>query len=85
MQNPVDIVLEKSGIRELNPVQKLALENGLLDKKAFVVSAPTASGKTLIAEIAMLKTVLEERKKAVYIVPLRALANEKYEEFKEKY
>jgi helicase len=50
----------------------------------MVVAAPTASGKTLIAEIAMLKGVLTG-KKALYIVPLKALASEKYNEFKEKY
>jgi len=77
-------VLELSGFDKLNPVQRLALDSGLLDGKSLVVAAPTASGKTLIAEMAALETI-KSGKKVVYIVPLRALASEKYEEFKERY
>ncbi len=77
-------VLELSGFDKLNPVQEAAARAGLLDGKNFVVAAPTASGKTVIAEIAALSTI-KKGKKVIYIVPLRALANEKYEEFKEKY
>lgn len=77
-------VLELSGFDSLNPVQRLAVESGLLEGRSLVVSAPTASGKTLIAEIAALEAI-KSGKKAIYIVPLRALASEKYEEFKERY
>ncbi len=48
----------------------------------MVLAVPTASGKTLVAELAMTKNVLEKSGKALYLVPLRALASEKYEEFK---
>jgi len=48
----------------------------------LVVSAPTASGKTLIAELAIVKRVVEEKAKALYLTPLRALAYEKWLEFK---
>ena len=42
--------LKESGIEKLNPVQEKAIDAGLLDlKNSFVISAPTASGKTLIA------------------------------------
>jgi helicase len=83
--NPaVEKVLEKSGFKDLNPVQKEALKKGLLDKGSMVIAAPTASGKTLIAEMAALD-VIKHNQKVVYIVPLRALATEKYHEFKEKY
>lgn len=78
------MVLEKSGFSELNPVQLKAIGAGLLDKTNMVIAAPTASGKTLIAEIAALDTIKANRK-VVYIVPLRALATEKYNEFREKY
>lgn len=80
----VERVLELSGFDKLNPVQDAALSAGLLEGKSLVVAAPTASGKTLVAEMAALKTI-KEGKKVVYIVPLRALASEKYEEFKKKY
>ena len=46
------------------------------------MAAPTASGKTLIAELVMLKNIFENRGKAIYLVPLRAIASEKYKEFK---
>lgn len=71
-----------SGITQLNPPQRASIEAGLLDGRNIVVASPTASGKTLIAELAFLKCVLERRKKALYIVPLKALASEKYEDFK---
>ncbi len=84
-EDVVSRVLESSGLQKLNPVQKKALDKGLLSRKNMVVCAPTASGKTLIAEIAALDAVLNRKKKTLYIVPLRALASEKYEEFREKY
>ncbi len=77
--------LKLSGLTKFNPVQQESIKAGILKGENLVVSAPTASGKTLIAEMAMLRCVLEAKKKAVYIVPLRALASEKYEAFKEKY
>ena len=51
----------------------------------MLVCTPTASGKTLIAELAALKSIIEEKGKAVYIVPLKALASEKYKDFKKRY
>ncbi|MFH1445220.1 MAG: DEAD/DEAH box helicase [Nanoarchaeota archaeon] len=80
----VQKVLDLSGIASLNPVQKKALDMGLLDDGNMVVAAPTASGKTLVAEFAALDAI-KKNKKVVYIVPLKALATEKFEEFKEKY
>ena len=76
---------EKRGIVELTPPQALSVEYGLLEGKDFVVAAPTASGKTLIAEMAMLRSVMRSRKKAIYVAPMRALVSEKYHEFKEAY
>ena len=84
MDETIQKALELSGLKGLNPVQEMAVENGLLKGKNMVIAAPTASGKTLVAEIAMLKTI-KEGKRAVYIVPLKALASEKYEEFRQKY
>ncbi len=57
----------------------------MLKGKNLLVCTPTASGKTLIAELAGVKSILEGKGKTVYIVPLKALANEKYKDFKRKY
>ncbi|MDE1824861.1 MAG: DEAD/DEAH box helicase [Candidatus Micrarchaeota archaeon] len=73
------------GIVGLTPPQELAVDAGLLTGASLVVSSPTASGKTLIAEMAIIRSVLGLRKKAVYIAPMRALVGEKYEEFKAAY
>ena len=75
-----------ANIKELNPVQISAVKAGLLNlKDSFVVAAPTASGKTLLAELISVKAILEKHCKVIYVVPLRALASEKYERFKACY
>lgn len=72
----------QSGIQELYPPQAETVKKGLLDGKSMLAAIPTASGKTLLAEMAMLKSIAVGGK-AIYIVPLRALASEKYERFLE--
>ncbi len=74
-------IVEDQGIRELYPPQVEAIEAGVLDGENVVASVPTASGKTLMAVLAMLSAI-ERGGKALYIVPLRALASEKREEFR---
>ncbi|NHN46164.1 ATP-dependent DNA helicase [Halostella sp. JP-L12] len=74
--------LRDQGIEELYPPQAEAVEAGVTDGESVVASVPTASGKTLIAELAMLSAV-KRGGKALYIVPLRALASEKKAEFEE--
>ena len=75
-------VLIKSGIVKLYPPQEEAIKAGALEGKNLVLASPTASGKTLVAELCALKHVLERNGKVIYLTPLRALANEKFEEFK---
>ena len=72
----------RNGIAELYPPQEEAINAGVLNCKNLVLASPTASGKTLIAELTGLKHVLERNGKVIYLSPLRALANEKFEEFK---
>lgn len=72
-------------INELRPAQEKAIKLGLFEGKSLLVCTPTASGKTLIAELAAVKTILDHNLKAVYIVPLKALGNEKFRNFKERY
>ncbi|MCD6434078.1 MAG: DEAD/DEAH box helicase, partial [Candidatus Diapherotrites archaeon] len=79
-----EIVLKANGYVELNKLQKEIIERNLIDR-SLVVSAPTASGKTLIAELFILNTFFNKRKKAIYICPLRALASEHFRDFKRKY
>lgn len=77
-------ILDKE-IKTLRPAQEKSIKNGLLEGKNLLVCTPTASGKTLIAELAALNSILEGKGKAIYIVPLKALASEKYKDFKKKY
>jgi len=71
------------GIRELYPPQAACIEAGLLEGKNLLISIPTASGKTLLAEMAMWSQIAQGGK-CLYIVPLRALASEKFEEFQKR-
>jgi len=73
--------LKNEGYSELYPPQKDSIDAGLLDGQNILVSAPTASGKTLIAIIAMINYLSNKRGKVVYLSPLRALAAEKFLEF----
>src|SRR3989338_568693 len=77
-------ILEKE-ITSLRPAQEKAVKKGLLEGKNLLICTPTASGKTLIGELAALKSILEGKGKAIYIVPLKALASEKYKDFRKRY
>ncbi|MEY7849222.1 ATP-dependent DNA helicase [Natrarchaeobius sp. A-rgal3] len=70
----------QEGVEELYPPQAEAVEAGATDGENLVAAVPTASGKTMIAALAMLSAI-ERGGKALYIVPLRALASEKKAEF----
>ncbi|MFA5266902.1 MAG: ATP-dependent DNA helicase [Methanoregula sp.] len=72
-----------SGIAELYPPQAACIQTGMLEGRNLLVSIPTASGKTLIAEMAM-HTHIAKKGKCLYIVPLKALASEKFDEFAHK-
>ena len=73
--------LESEGLDQLYPPQEDAIRAGVLEGKNLVLASPTASGKTLVAELSILKHVLERQGKAIYLAPLRALASEKFKEF----
>jgi helicase len=74
--------LKSQGFAKLYPPQADSVKSGLLDGKSILVSAPTASGKTLIAMLAMMSYLSENKGKVIYLSPLRALAAEKFTEFK---
>lgn len=69
------------GVQKLYPPQEAAVEP-VLSGRNVVLAIPTASGKTLVAYLAILHRFLTTTApgKALYIVPLRALASEKFEE-----
>ena len=75
-------ILIRNGFSTLYPPQEEAIKARALEGQNLVLASPTASGKTLIAELCALKRVLEKNGKVLYLSPLRALANEKFDEFK---
>ena len=76
-------LLAADGYEELYPPQAAAVKAGLLGGRSVLVSAPTASGKTLVATLSMMAHLSARRPgKIVYLSPLRALASEKLAEFK---
>jgi len=64
---------------DLTPIQEKAIKADLLGGKSLLICAPTASGKTLIATMAMVNNL--PKGKVIYLVPLKALANEKFKEY----
>ena len=74
--------LKSEGFEKLYPPQADSVKSGLLDGTSILVSAPTASGKTLIAMLAILSYLSKNNGKIIYLSPLRALAAEKFTEFK---
>ncbi len=85
LPNEIIESLRERGIEKLTPPQELSIKAGLLDMKSIVVASPTASGKTLVAEIGCANSIIAKSKKAVYIAPMRALVKEKYDEFRRAY
>ena len=68
--------LNAEGFVELHPPQAEAIPLAL-EGKNLVAAIPTASGKSLIGYVPALKTIVTNRRKVLYIVPLKALASEK--------
>lgn len=69
-------------IKKFNPAQKAVIESGYLeDKSNYIISIPTASGKTVLGILPALKTILNGGK-SVYAAPLLSIQNEKVKEFK---
>lgn len=66
--------------KHLTPIQDKAIVAGLLNGTSLLICAPTASGKTLVATMALANTL--GKGKALYIVPLKALAKEKFNEYR---
>ena len=74
-------ILREHEISELYPPQAEALPY-VLKGENTILSIPTASGKSLVAYLAIVNRLMHEGGKALYVVPLKALAREKYEELR---
>lgn len=69
----------------LNALQISAVnEKGIFNGNSLMVVAPTSAGKTFVGELAALKAVADG-KKAVFLLPYKALVNEKFEDFSNLY
>src|ERR1700716_539305 len=63
---------------QVEAIEKLDSNNGVL------VSAPTSSGKTVVADYCNFRA-LKDGRKAIYTTPLKALSNQKYHDFVQEY
>jgi len=78
-------VLKSKYDAELLPIQERAFRDHLILRGGnFLISAVTSAGKTLIGEILALHYGSRGRR-AIYLVPMKALAEEKFEQFHEDY
>lgn len=75
-------ILEINSYSSLNPVQEKASK---YIGENTIICSPTASGKTTIFELYLLDTIINRRKKVVYISPLKALTSEHYFETRRKF
>ncbi|MGC9104310.1 MAG: DEAD/DEAH box helicase [Candidatus Methanodesulfokora sp.] len=79
LEDHVREIVSSWGITALYPPQAEVIKRGLHRSGNFILASATASGKTLIAEISSLYSLFKGEK-VLYVVPLRALASEKYSE-----
>ncbi len=77
-----DVLLESFKARYSFPLDDFQLRaiEAILDGKSVIVSAPTGSGKTLVAEFAI-HAALASGRRIAYTTPLKALSNQKYADF----
>jgi helicase len=69
----------------LNELQLAAVNDArVLAGDSLLVVAPTSAGKTFIGELAAIRAT-QRRQKAVFLLPYKALVNEKFDEFSELY
>lgn len=73
-------------VSDFTDIQDRALRAGALDGQSnLLVMAPTSSGKTLVGEIAATSSAYTRRQHAIFLVPFKALADEHYDLFRQRY
>ena len=78
-------IWKKSYGEFLLPIQQKAIvKHNVLGGRNLIIFAPTSSGKTLVGEIVSVHYAMA-KKRALYLVPMKALAEEKYHQFREMY
>jgi len=78
-----DFKYGKFEIEQFNPLQSKVFQH--IDKEEnLVIKAPTSSGKTIVAEMFIMKA-FSNNKKAIYLSPFKAISNEKYIEWKKRF
>ncbi len=83
--DPVIQSWKKTQGEMLLPLQSQAVTNhDLLKGKSLIISAPTSSGKTFCGEMAAVVNLFKGMK-VLFLVPLKAVAEEKYSDFTQKY
>ncbi|MHA1911128.1 MAG: DUF5814 domain-containing protein [Candidatus Kariarchaeaceae archaeon] len=75
----------KVGLTSLLPIQQICIDKGLLEGANQLVVAGTSSGKTFVGELAGVPRAIAGKGKFIFLCPLVALANQKYELFKKIY
>ncbi len=73
------------GVEEFNELQSEFIEWEGLDKERVIVSAPTASGKTVLAILNILKRIHNGDNSFIYLVPYNSIRDEKYNELIENF
>lgn len=72
----MDYLVNRKGVYELWQSQLDAVRQGCLEEANFVVSLPTSSGKTLLAELRTIQHLVKAENKVVYIAPTKALGQQ---------
>ena len=83
-----DVLVEAWGrhVSALTDIQERAVLAGALSGSTnLLVVAPTSSGKTFVGEMAATASAYAKRQHAIFIVPFRALADEHFDLFRERY
>jgi ATP-dependent DNA helicase len=77
-------VWKSRGVTETLPIQDAAIHQGLFSGESLLLVAPTSSGKTFVGEMAAVTHAMNGRK-TLYLVPFKAIAEERTDELVERY